>query len=199
MAKEKKESNTWLKMGVALLLILCGAAYTTRTWWTYAKGIPQPKQQNQDDFGEERLGPRPGGDRGNRGRGQGGPGNMSPEERQQRFNQMAEELHMTPEQKDQITKIWEAGAPQDGEGWRERFDKMRSVLTPEQQQQMGAGRESRRQDFMNKRIERAKKYLPPDQAKMYAQKLQERMNQMGNRGRGRGGPGGGPGGGRGGR
>jgi Spy/CpxP family protein refolding chaperone len=170
--KAKSDSRNWVTMCVALLLILGGAAYTTMTWWSYSSGIPQQREGDEGEFRPERGGPR-----------RDGP--PSPQERQERFNQMARELNLSEDQKNQITQIWSAAPPEGREGWRERMEKMQSVLTPQQQEQAAASRESRRQQWKNRRLQEAKKSLPPDQFKIYQQRLNERAS---GRGGGRGGP-----------
>ena len=188
MSDKKKDSRTkdWLKIAVLVIAILTGLAYTGNAWLTYSRGIPDPNGREREEFGEGRP------------RGERPPWPQTQEERQERFNQMANELNLTLEQRDQITELWQAGRAEGPDGWRDRREQMQSILTPQQQAQIGQRMQARGQQFMNRRLEEAKRKLPPDQYKRFEERMKERANQFrGRRGGPGGGRGGGPGGGRG--
>jgi len=191
MTRTKRDTyrRDWLKIAISVLAILAGLAYTGNAWLTYSRGIPDPNPRDREDFG-----------RGEGPRSERPPWPQNDQERQERFGQMADELNLTQEQRDQLTQMWQAGRSEGPDGWRDRREQMQSILTPAQQAQIGQRMQARGQQYMNRRLEEAKKKLPPDEYKRYEERMKERANQ--GRGR-RGGPGGrrggpgGPGGGRG--
>jgi Spy/CpxP family protein refolding chaperone len=187
--QQPKGKNNTAKLIVSVILILGGLVYSSQALWTYTRGIPDPDREERG-FG----GGPPGEDR--------RPGPPSPEDREARFNQMADEMSLTQDQRQQITQIWQSGPPDGREGWEQRRQQMESILTPDPRAKFETMRSSRGQQFMNRRLEEAKRNLPPDQYKIYEKRLQERASRWrgrggrGGGGPGGGGPGGGPGGGR---
>lgn len=187
--KEKSNTRDWLKIALSVLAILTGLAYTGNAWFTYSRGIPNGENRDWEEF------------RGGRGDEDGRPSWRTEEGRQERFEQTANEIGLSQEQRDQISQIWQAGRPEGPDGWRGRMEQMQSILTPDQQAKAQQMFQSRGQNAMNSRMERAKreakKKMSPAEYKQFEERLEERARQGRNRGRGgfgRGGPGGGGGG-----
>ena len=168
--KEKK--NKWPLIILALVAIVATTVYSASSFYQFKKGIPEERPE---------FGPPPG-DRGPGGRGRGPEGRRggppSEEERQQRFQEMSKELQLTAEQQSQIREImsqpWERGR----EGGRERFQQMRDVLTPEQQQMMSTRFQSRMDARMQRRLNEARKSLPEKEVKVLEEQMKERRKQM---------------------
>lgn len=182
----EKKNKTPL-MIAAVIAILATAVYSANAWYRYSVGIPNDRPPEWGEGG-------PGGFR-------GGPPTEA--ERQERFQQMSAQLNLTPDQQSQIQQImsqpWEGGP----EGGRSRFEQMREVLTPAQQEQaqqmFRGGMQQRMQQRMERERREAKKNLPEGEYKQFEALQQERMKAMEQRmreggGPGGGGPGGGPGG-----
>jgi hypothetical protein len=103
---------------------------------------------------------------------------------------MAAELNLTEEQKEAMETLRAKGPPQSPEQGESRFEEMQSILTPEQQSAIQAGMHSRRQHRRARHQAKARRTLPPDQLKIFEERLEERDKEF-ERGGFRG-PGGGP-------
>lgn len=196
----EKKNKTPL-MIAAVIAILATAVYSANAWYRFSVGIPNDRPPEWGEGGPGDQGP---------GGFRGGPPTEA--ERQERFQQMSAQLNLTPEQQSQIQQImaqpWEGGP----EGGRSRFEQMREVLTPAQQEQaqqmFRSGMQQRMQQRMERERREAKKNLPEGEYKQFEALQQERMKAMEQRmregrgpgggrrggGPGSGGPGGGPGG-----
>jgi len=172
----EKKKTRWPLAVLAILAIIGTAVYSGSSYYRFSRGIPEDRPE---------YGPPPPGDRGP-GERRGGP--PSEEERQQRFQEMATELNLTPEQQSQIRELmsqpWQGGR----EGGRERFEQMRSILTPEQQEKASQGFRSRMDDRMQRRLNEARKSLPEKEVRALEEQMKERRRQMEERRRRGGGP-----------
>ncbi|NUN95895.1 MAG: hypothetical protein HUU16_06955 [Candidatus Omnitrophica bacterium] len=196
--KDTGPSNRALLV-ISILIILGGAVYSGSSYYRFSQGLPPDERSEWDDFGpgdrggrrgpgEFGRGDRPRGEgpgRGDRERGPGGPGFRE---------EMVRELKITPEQQAQFEQLRAAPRPEGPDGWQERRQQFESILTPDQRQRMTQVMGQRMEQGIQRRLERARRILPPDQMRIYEQRLREMMERMRQRG-GRGGRGGGPGGG----
>ncbi|MCA9439924.1 MAG: hypothetical protein KC964_03895 [Candidatus Omnitrophica bacterium] len=188
MTKEKKHTSKWPLLILALIAIVATAVYSGSQYYRFNQGIPE----DRPEFGP----PGPRGDRDGGGRGRGDWRAPSEEERQQRMQEMAQELNLTPDQQNQIRDImsqpWEGGPENRGQ----RMQQVQSVLTPEQQEKAHTMFESRMRqrmdDHMQRRLNEAKKSLPPKEVKALEEQMKERRKQMEQRRRQGGGRRGGP-------
>jgi len=184
--KEKKKKK-WTILIAALIAIVATAVYSGQSYYRFHQGIPEERP----DFGSP-GGPPGDGERGDRGRGgwRGGP--PTEEERERRMQEMAKELNLTPDQQTQIRNImsqpWEGGPENRGQ----RFEQVRSVLTPQQQEQARDMFQSRMRSRMDERMQRrlneARKSLPEKEVKALEAQMNERRRQMEQRRREGGGP-----------
>jgi len=151
-------------------------------------------------------------ERGERREGRGGPGGpggeRSPEQWRAQREEFAKSIGITPEQQAKLDALrqemgWGRGGP-GGPGGRgpggpggppdEMMKKMAEILTPEQMTAMRGQFMQRAGQRMSRQVQRAAKFLPPDQVEKMKQLARDRMQQIANGPPG--GPGRGPGGGR---
>lgn len=159
-----------LTRGKAAVLVVCLMASSYYGYSKY-KSITPSAAINNGNSGDMMI-RRPGGE---------GRGGAPDEERRQQF---AKALNLTPEQQEAMKKLREQGV----EG-RDRWSSMSAILTPQQQAQMDAMRQERRDRG-------AKAALSPGDFEKYkAKRDQMRAEGRGPRFRGPGGPDGGGGGG----
>ncbi len=162
-----------LTRGKAAVLVVCLMASSYYGYSKY-KSITPSAAINNGNSGDMMIRRPPGGE---------GRGGAPDEERRQQF---AKALNLTPEQQEAMKKLREQGV----EG-RDRWSSMSAILTPQQQAQMDAMRQERRDRG-------AKAALSPGDFEKYkAKRDQMRAEGRGPRFRGPGGPGGGGGGGEG--
>lgn len=97
------------------------------------------------------------------GGGRGAGPFATPEDRER----MATELGLTPEQRAQIEELTSSPPPADRDARRERMEKMRAILTPEQQKKMRESMRSRFEGREARRTEEARKRLSPEEFDAY--------------------------------
>lgn len=197
MAQKDNETSSRTTLVLSILIILAGATYSGFSYFRFTQGLPPDERSEWDDFGPGdrggRRGPEEAGRR-DRPRGEGrspggdrGPGGPGFRE------EMVKEFQITPEQQSQFEKLREAPRPEGPDGWQQRRQQFESILTPEQRQRMTQVMGQRMEQGIQRRLERARRVLPPDQLKVYEERMREMMQRMRQRG-GRGERGGGPGG-----
>ncbi|MCX7766457.1 MAG: Spy/CpxP family protein refolding chaperone [Candidatus Sumerlaeia bacterium] len=163
----------WVKITLSVLAILTAVVYALSTYSHYTKGLPSERPSNPEfrpDPGQP--GPPPERRDGPRER------RFTPEERRQFAERMAKELNLTPEQVKKLEELREQGRPNSPEEARQRMEKMREILTPEQQEKM---RQTFRRGFesrMQRQLQRAQRVLPPDQFEIFKKRLEERRNRF---------------------
>ena len=171
-----------VKISVAVILIIGSIAYGWYTLKKYNRGLdtrgmiamtrpddrsgpPGPGQREQSRPGERR-----------------GP---DPERMQEMREQIAEELGLTEEQRAQIQALMSGERPRSREEMEQRREQMNEILTPEQQEKF---REVMRERFrrmggrmrgmMGRRMETARRVLPPDQFKILEERMEERRREF---------------------
>lgn len=177
-------------LGLTAMLLGVGW-YTWSQYSTYTKGLPPERSETP---GLAASGSND--SRGNRGDRRGGSfRDLSPEERrqqfQERFQERMQEFNVTPEQQKKIEEIWNQPTPQSPEAWRERREAMRNVFTPEQREQMRQSFAQGRRGGMGGRgggrfqrgMSRFDDVLSPEDRNELQRRLENRMENRGNRGR----------------
>ena len=161
--KEKK--SKWPLVFIALASVIATSVYSGYTLLKFKQGIPEEKPAPALAGGT-------------------GPGRWqrdsppTPEERQRRFKEIAATLELTPEQKNQIQEILSQSGKGGRQGGRERFRKVREILTPDQQEKAFGMFRSRIEQRMKRRLEEAKKSLPEKEVKVLEEQMNERLKQM---------------------
>lgn len=163
----------WVKITLSVLAILTAVFYALSTYSHYTKGIPSERPDSSEFRpNPEQPGPPPERRDGPRDR------RFTPEERRQFAERMVKELNLTPEQVKQLEELRNQGRPNSPEEARQRMEKMREILTPEQQEKMRQtfrrGMESR----IQRQLQRAQRALPPDQFEIFKKRLEERRNRF---------------------
>ena len=148
-----------VKIGGLGVLVLAGIIYALLTYKSYTKGLPPPQQDSvQRSAPESRRPPRP-------------------RDFKRMREEIVKELNLTKEQREKKKEIWSNGPPASPEEMRERIQKSREILTPEQRE---IARKTFRQRFqrrLRRQLERARKALPPDQFKIFQDRLKDRINR----------------------
>lgn len=179
-----EEDTPWYKGTnfriAALAIAIMGIGYTMyATYSHYTGGLPPLRTETSGTM-ERRGGPD--------GPGRSGP--PSAADRQQRMQEMAKELNLTPEQQKQMEERMKnmpkpgQGAPPAGGGPMGQGGPMSGILTQEQQQKFQQNMQQRMQQRQSQMKQRLQGHMSPTDI----QALDERMKNMPQRGGRGGGP-----------
>lgn len=157
--KSKGAVPIGVKIGVLAVLVIAGIIYSVFTYKSYTKGLPPTRENDTQRPAPEFRRPQ------------------RPRDFRQIRELMVKELNLTDEQQKKLQEIWAKGPPQSPEEMRERIEKSREILTPEQQEKARTTIRQRIQGRLQRRLERAREVLPPDQFEIFRKRLQDRINR----------------------
>lgn len=161
----------WIAGTVLLFVLLVAGGYTYESYKQASQGIERPRPENGErgqrpDSGRlAPFGPR----------GPMGDGPMVPEAERQR---MAKELGLTDDQQKKIEKIFEDARELPMQERFQAMAKAREVMTPEQQKKMESAMSGRREEFMKRRMEEAKKRMSPEEFTQYENRMKAMREKM---------------------
>lgn len=154
---------------VAVVAIFVLGWYCWSKYSLYSEGIPEPTREGTGRMGRQR-GQRGQGNRQNR---------WSPERIREFVNEILADIDLTEEQSAEMKKLIDQPLPTGRDGYRERMQEFRAILTPEQTEQFRTLMQERGRARREERLAN----LPPEEREEMRQRWEQRRQEGGWRGR----------------